>query len=209
MNQKTLFREIEKTSFHLHFKDGMFELLFGSMFISFVINSFMDNSGYVSPLFIRLLIIPVAIILALLKLLITQPRIGSVKYSEPRRNKQKWVLITAISAQVITFILYYLSVKGIIHTETKSRFTSLLIEFMFLILVFGLISYNTSYSLFFIVGVVYAFGVPFTIFLEPWIHTRNYGYGFIAIAGIIILITGIIKLLSFLKKYPKTVTDGK
>ncbi|NQU86642.1 MAG: hypothetical protein HQ541_12855 [Mariniphaga sp.] len=203
MKDKTLFNQLEKKSFHIYFKDGIMELLFGSIFLIYFTNSILDNLEITSPLLVRFLILPVTLILVLIKTLITNPRIGSVKYSKARRKKRKWVLYIAFSAQMLTAVAYFLSVKVIIQTEQKSQFIPLLIEFMFLILIFGLISYYTEYSIFFIVGLIYALSVPFTIFLQPWIHTRNYGYGLMAIAGLVILTIGFYKFFVFLKEYPK------
>ena len=207
MKTKTLFTQLEKQSFHNYFKDGIFEILFGSMFIIFIINSYSFNAGHENSLFVRLLIIPVSLILALIKMFITNRRVGYVKFSKPRRKKQKWVLFVAVVAQIIPLAAYILSLKGIIQTEQKSQFFSLFIEFMFLILVFGLISYFTQYPVFFIVGIIYAFGVPFTIYLKPWLKTRDYGYGLMAIAGIILLVYGFYRFVLFLKNYPKLKHD--
>ena len=207
MKTTSFFKPLEKQSFHLYFQDGIFEMLFGFLFLIFVFNSSSYNMGKENSLFVRLLMVPISFILALLKIFLTQPRIGLVKFSKRRRKKQTWVLIVAVIAQIIPLIAYILSAKGILQSEQKNHFLPLFIEFMFFILVFSLISYFTEYPVFFIVGLVFALGIPLTIYLQPWLKSRDYGYGLMAVTGLVLLVYGVYKMVLFLKMYPRVTSN--
>ena len=84
-----MFKQLEKQTYLLFFKDGIFELLFGGIFIIYAINTWFEMSQLSSPLWQRLLIIPLSVILALLKELVTKKRIGKVTFSKKRKQKTK------------------------------------------------------------------------------------------------------------------------
>jgi hypothetical protein len=207
MKTESSFKKLEKNTFHLYFKDGIFELLFGSIFIIYATNSLFDQYNIEQPLLMRLLTIPVTVVLVLVKQLITTPRLGYVSFSRSRKKKQKWALYVAILAQMIALVAFVLSLSGVISTNDKSRVLSLLIEFLFFILLFGALYYYTGYITFFVVGLIFACSIPLTIFLQPWLHTRNYGYALMATAGVIFLIIGAKKIIVFLQTYPKRNND--
>jgi len=202
-----MFRKLEKQTYLLYFKDGIIELLFGSMFIIHTVNTWIDMEQIFRPYWLRILLIPVTIVLVLIKELITKKRIGKVTFTKSRKKKSRTMFIVVIIAQIITLIVFYLAATGKIQTEHKSKLIPLLIEFTFLVLVFYALTFFTGYQTFLIAGLVFAFSTPFLVLLNPELHHSNIRLGIMLTAGFSFLTFGMIRLVEFLKKYPKPQYD--
>jgi predicted neutral ceramidase superfamily lipid hydrolase len=202
-----MFRNLEKQTYLLYFKDGIIELLFGSMFILHAVNTWFDMEQIFRPYWLRVLLIPIAVALALAKELITKKRIGKVTFTKNRKKKSRKMFIVVVIAQVITLIVFYLAATGKIQTEQKSSLIALFIEFTFLILVFYALTFFTGYQTFLIAGLVFAFSTPFLILLNPELHHSNIRIGIMLTAGFSFCTFGTIRLVEFLKKYPKPLSN--
>lgn len=198
-----MFRNIEKQTYLLYFKDGIIELLFGSMFILHAVNTWFDMEQIFRPYWLRVLLIPVTLVLVIIKELITKKRIGKVTFTKNRKKKSRKMFIVVVFAQIITLIVFYLAATGKIQTEQKTRLIPLLIEFTFLILVFYALTFFTGYQTFLIAGLVFAFSTPFLLLLNPELHHSNIRIGIMLTAGFLFSTFGTIRLVEFLKKYPK------
>jgi len=197
------YAELEKNTFRMYYKDGVFDMSFGAMLIIYSINSSLDIIQVEYPFIMRILILPVFIIFALVKTFITSKRLGHVKFKRGRNMKRMKAMLIATLALVFTAFMYYLSVKGSITSDQKSTFIPLLIEFFFLITIFGLLAYFTDYSNFYIIGLAMGIGQPASRLLEPLLGTRFYGLVLMFIIGAYLLIIGAIAFISFFKKFPK------
>ena len=196
-------KTLERNTYRMIYRDGIFDLAFGSMFIIYSINMYLDINNIDTSLFMRILIIPVVLILAVIKLLITQKRIGYVKFKRIRNRKKLISFIIATAALVFTTIIYILAAGGKINSSDKNEWISLLIEFVFLVSVFFLLAYYTDYYKFYIIGLTMGFGSPVSIYLEPYLGTRYYGLALLFIVGIVLIVSGIILLINFLNQFPK------
>lgn len=196
-------KTLERNTYRMIYRDGIFDLAFGSMFIIYSINMYLDINNIDTSLFMRILIIPVVLILAVIKLLITQKRIGYVKFKRIRNRKKLISFIIATAALVFTTIIYILAAGGKINSSDKNEWISLLIEFVFLVSVFFLLAYYSDYYKFYIIGLAMGFGSPVSIYLEPYLGTRYYGLALLFIVGIVLIVSGIILLINFLNQFPK------
>jgi len=202
-----MFRNLEKQTYLLYFRDGIIELLFGCIFIIHAVNTWFDMEEIFRPYWLRVLLIPVTIVLVLIKELITKKRIGKVTFTKNRKKKNRRMFILVIIAQVITLIVFYLAATGKIQAEQKSKLIPLLIEFTFLVLVFYALTFFTGYQTFLIAGLIYAFSTPFLVLINPELHHSNIRLGIMLTAGFSFITFGTIRLVEFLKKYPKSQHD--
>ena len=196
---------LEKNTFRLLYRDGIFDLAFGSMLIINSINIYMDINNIETSIFMRILLIPVVVILSLVKILITQKRIGYVKFKRSRNRKRLISFVIATAALLFTTIIYILAAGGKMESSDKNEWVSLFIEFIFLVGVFFLLAYFTDYSKFYLVGIVMGLASPASIFLEPYLGTRYYGLALEFIAGSYLLVSGLILFVTFFIKFPKPV----
>ena len=155
----------------------------------------------------RILLVPIVIALSLVKIFITQKRIGYVKFRRSRNRKRLISFIVATSALVFTTVIYILAASGSMETEQKDAQLTLLIEFVFLVSVFFLLAYFTDYYKFYLVGLAMGFGSPVSKYLEPYLGSRYYGLALVFIIGTYLLASGIILLITFLNQYPETVNN--
>ena len=197
-----MFKNLEKQTYLLYFKDGIFELLFGSIFIIFAANTWFDMQEIFRPYWLRLLLIPVAVIFALIKEFVTKKRMGKVYFSKNRRQKTKWMLAVVIAAQLITLVVFLLATTGTINTAGKTNLISLLIEFIFLVSIFYAITWFTGYKTFVLAGLVFAFSTPFLILINPELHHSIFRLVIMIFAGIVFCTSGIIRFVQFLKNHP-------
>ncbi len=196
-------KTLERNTYRMIYRDGIFDLAFGSMFIIYSINMYLDINNIDTSLFMRILIVPVVLILAAIKLLITQKRIGYVKFKRSRNRKKLISFIIATAALVFTTIIYILAAGGKINSSDGNEWISLLIEFVFLVSVFFLLAYYTDYYKFYIIGLAMGFGSPVSIYLEPYLGTRYYGLALLFIVGTVLIVSGIILLINLLNQFPK------
>ena len=198
-----MFKNLEKQTYLIFFKDGIIELLFGCIFIIYAANTWFDMENLFRPFWLRVLIIPIAIALALVKEFVTKKRIGKVSFTKKRRQRSIWMFAILITAQIVTLIAYLLATTGKPGIEQKTSLIGLTVEFMFLILVFYALTWVTGYNSFLMAGLVFAFSTPFLILMNPDLHHSSIRIGIMIIAGFSFLIFGIIRLAGFLKKYPE------
>ncbi|HCC69768.1 MAG TPA: hypothetical protein DEQ09_01240 [Bacteroidales bacterium] len=196
--------KLEKHTYRMIYRDGIFDLAMGSMLIIYSINMYLGINEIETSLFMRLLIVPVVLVLALVKIFITQKRIGYVKFRRSRSRKKLISFIIATAALVFTTVIYILAAGGKIDSSARNESISLLIEFIFLVGVFFLLAYFTDYLNFYIIGLAMGFGVPVSIYLEPYLGTRYYGLALQFIVGSALFIAGIILFITFMKKFPKS-----
>jgi hypothetical protein len=197
-------KTLERKTYRILYRDGIFDLAMGSMLIIYSINMYLHINNIEAPIIIRILIVPVVLILAAIKLLFTQKRIGYVKFKRSRNKKRLISFIVATAALMFTTIIYILAVQGKMDASDKNEWLHLLIEFIFLVSVFFLLAYFTDYDKFYIVGLAMGFGSPVSIYLEPYLGTRYYGLALVFIVGTFLLASGIILLITFLNQFPKT-----
>ena len=198
-----MFKNLEKQTYLLYFKDGIFELLFGSMFIIFAVKTWFDMQEIFRPYWLRLLIVPLALVFAFVKEFVTKKRIGKVYFSKNRKQKTKWMFAVVIAAQLITLVVFLLAISGKITTAGKTSLLSLLIEFVFLVLIFYALTWFTGYQTFVLAGLVFAFSTPFLLLINPELHHSIFRIGILILAGIVFFTFGIIRFVQFLKNQPK------
>jgi len=196
-------KTLERNTYRMIYRDGIFDLAFGSMLIIYSINMYLDINNIDTSLFMRILIVPVVLIFAAIKLFITQKRIGYVKFKRSRNRKKLISFIIATAALAFTTVIYILAAGGKMDSSTQNEWVSLLIEFVFLVSVFFLLAYYTGYYKFYIIGLAMGFGVPVSIYLEPYLGTRYYGLALLFIVGTVLIVLGIILLITFLNQFPK------
>ena len=196
-------KTLERNTYRMIYRDGIFDLAFGSMLIIYSINMYLDINNIDTSLFMRILIVPVVLIFAAIKLFITQKRIGYVKFKQSRNRKKLISFIIATAALAFTTVIYILAAGGKMDSSTQNEWVSLLIEFVFLVSVFFLLAYYTGYYKFYIIGLAMGFGVPVSIYLEPYLGTRYYGLALLFIVGTVLIVLGIILLITFLNQFPK------
>jgi hypothetical protein len=196
MAQDIELENIEKKAWRSFFQDGLFDIFFALLFIISGIGQIYDS------VFISLSVfIPVGIFVVC-KYFITVPRLGIVKFSKKRIEKQMKAYVALLITFIATFFIFILSASSQFNLEINFS-TILMIMF---IAIFGSLAYFLDAPMFFLYGLMFAAG-EYTM--------QNYGDITAAlilfIFGATLLAIGLYQMIRFIRKYPlpeREVTHG-
>lgn len=204
MNQKINLTAIEAKAWNANFRDGIWELSFGILFVGLGSASLLDSIGIGLPYNILMAVIPSMLIQFAGKHFITVPRIGRAKYGPSRRTRQQHLRIISVISTIVLVVLVALTAQRLFPGQLSGLGAN-----MFHLLVglftFGIISvfgYFLDYPRMYLVGALAGTAHPVAIWLRNY-YNPDYTYPFtFAVVGTIVFIMGIIQLRNFLKTYP-------
>jgi hypothetical protein len=203
MDNKTNSLPVELRLWLTNYQDGLFDMFFGSTLIIAGLNQLFTYLEIERPIYLQLGIVIFVVIFLLVKKYVSQPRTGQVRFSIKRKEKRIKALIIALVAQVITAVLFYASVKHLLPEGQYSGQLSLIIEFLFLLVVFSAIAWYTDYKWFYFIGIVMALSWPVNYLLQPYLHSTLPGIILQLGSGTLLFVIGLSKFVIFLRKYPK------
>jgi hypothetical protein len=196
-------KSLELRLYLTNYRDGLFDMVFAMMLIISGMNQLFTFLNLERPIYLKLGILIVLAIFLLVKRFVSYPRSGKVIFSKGRKKKRAKALIITIAAQVVTAVVLYAAVKNLLPVGEHSQLVSLIIEFLFLLVVFSSIAYFTDYKWFYFIGIIIALAWPVNYLLQPVLNNLLPGIILQLSAGGFLLTVGTVKLTSFLRKYPK------
>jgi len=196
---------MEKKAWRVNFEDGIFDIYFGIIIISFVPHLIFIE---ILPIPINFLLGPIIIGFALAffilcKKYLIKPRIGTVKYGRKRKiRKMKTAIILSINV-IALLILFLLRISDFWdNLNIPNSVEILLIQLIFVTLPLCLVAYILQYHRLYIIAVLmgssFFFAELISNFITPPI---NILFVFLIIGGLIILM-GVFSMIKFTKKYP-------
>ncbi|MFC1484710.1 hypothetical protein ACFL5M_06100 [Candidatus Neomarinimicrobiota bacterium] len=204
-------KHIEQKSWRSNFQDGITELSLGLMFLAFAFAQIFEQLGLTSPWNILVLALPALAISILGKRMITQPRVGRVKFGPRRKTARKRMLVLSITSTVFLVTLVTLTALGIF----PGRIAAALPGFGFMAVValgtiafMALFAFLLDYPRLALLGVIVGLSVVAAELLRdlvgrPWHFLIAYGT-----AGVIMLAMGALLLISFMRTYPPLVSEA-
>lgn len=202
MKNKINLKEIEKRAYTSFFEDGIYELLFAHFLLVGMFSSTLREMGvadlirvsiYVPIMFLGVLIVYFG------KKYITTPRLGTVKFGIERKKKIKKLHVFIFTLVVLSISIAVFAMAG----QLNKNLPMSLIVSLILISFFAIAAWYQDYPRFLIIGLIYASTEWIYVFLESKGIILGRGALAYGIPGLIILISGMLTLLKFLKKYPK------
>ncbi len=191
-------KEIEKKVFTSYLHDGMWDLYGGLILLGFGISMVIDWD------YILLAFAAIAIVPLLIRKRILTPRLGIVKFSPERQAKTKKSRIFAIMTLTFTMLLGMLFVV-LFSTGTMPQWLDAWISDYFLVF-FGGMQAAIITTAAYIVSVrrfyVYALLVLFAFILASLLRPDDMEGIPIAVAGGLILLSGIVIFIRFLRHNP-------
>lgn len=189
MTQDINLKELELKAWTSYFQDGLWDIFMGLLMLTMGIRGLTDNVWFT-------LGVGAAVLVSLVgKKFITVPRIGRVKFGPARKAKQRKLMAVVGIAVLATLILLLTTLLGL---DTPQAVVAPILVIC-IALVFGLMAYYMDF------GRLYAYGLLFAISMALW-ETFEEPIGPIAfsVSGGIALLIGLVVLIRFLRKYPKT-----
>ena len=196
-------KQIEKKTYKFYHQDGIIDILIGCG-ILFAILCFLSEMIWLSGAFV----IFAVILYTSIKQKITSPRIGFVKFGQKGQHRTLFILTILIGNIFLLFFLglflYRNSVPQWI-TESLTTYPSLILGGIACIitLLTALIS-GIKRFYFYGAAILTSFVLGQIMSIELWISST--------IVGLLFFLTGLIKLMNFIQKYPlqgKEIFNGK
>ena len=203
MTEKINLKEIEKKSYRFIFKDGIYDIMFGILLISFALAPIIRE--YIGLSYILFLIIPAPLIFTLAKKYITTPRIGIVKFGKKRQASYKKIVIISTILVSITVVLLLMTITNIFPGTFGNMLNGYAVPLIIgisTIFGMGVFAYIRDFPHLWIYGLIIGLGIIVAELLYKIVGTPLDGIITFGIPGLIILFYGLVILYRFLKKYP-------
>jgi hypothetical protein len=203
MTEKIDLKKIEKQAFRFSLQDGLYDIAYGTLLISFALAPFLRE---IIGLGYMLIVVPPApLILILGKKYIVIPRIGIVKFDLKRREAKKKITIISAILFPLTVLAVILTIIGIFpgsYVSILGQYTVPIGAGIFAIILLSICAYLMDFPHMYLYGLAIGFGIPITELLEPIVGDPMNGLIALGIPGLLLLIFGIISFSKFLHKYP-------
>ena len=212
MNPTVDLKALERRSWRSHFQDGLTEISLGLLFIAFAFAQIFEQWGLPTPWNILVLALPALLVQIIGKRVITQPRIGRVKFGPRRKTARRRMLILSIASTIILATLVILTALGIFPGRVAELLPGLgfmAVVALGTIALMTLIAFILDYSRLALIGAIVGVSLMAVEILHevvgrPWHFLIGYGT-----AGLIMLILGSLLLIRFLHEYPLISTEDQ
>lgn len=208
MVAKINLKELERKAFRSVFQDGLWDIFIGFLLTQFAIAPLLSEHG-LGDFWSSAVLLPIYMIVLtcvmLLKKYVVALKLGMVQFSKKRKSKLKKLILMT---NMILFI-------GIIAGAFFVDLSSLNIKWLFpvtfsLILLsgFSIAGYLLDLTRFYVYGVLNSLAVVVGELLYQFAGASHHGFPIVfGVTSSIMIITGIILFVSFVRKYPKSNED--
>lgn len=199
MEQQINLKHLEKKTATGIFETGIIEIGIGLVLIVSALAMIFDDIRY----YIDILYIVPVLFISLARKYIAQPRMGVVNFARKRVRNTRLLTITITTFLVIMVTLTFIGNTNIVPESINPRWFINSIIFSICIAVAYFKSFDRMYIYaFLLVGM---FNLSEEIRENDWVISEG-GYAYL-LASIILLITGLIYLIKFLKENPLPTED--
>ena len=212
MAQEIDLKELERKAWRSTFHDGITDIGLGMMILAFATGTWLENIGIPFPWNILILAVPALLVSTVGKLIITRPRIGLVKFGPRRKSTQRRLLAIFIVTFLVTVILVILTHIGVFPGQSGDRMSGVaLMSIIGLVTItfMGVVAYMLDFPRLFLIGVLIGGSVPVHELLHVVVGAPRALANLIAYgtAGGVIMLTGLVLLMRFLRAYPLLATE--
>ena len=192
MTEKINLKEIEKKSYRFTYKDGIYDIAYGALLLSFALAPILRE--IISLWYVLVVIPPAPLIILLGKKYITSSRIGIVKFDKKRtKSLKKAVLISAVLIPM-TIIIFILTLMNMFPGNIGSAIDGFAVPIgagIFAILLLSIIGYIIDFPNMYLYGILIGLGIPISEILQRLIGSPLDSLITFGTAGIILLIFGL------------------
>jgi hypothetical protein len=175
------------------------------MFIAFAFAQIFEQWGLPTPWNILILALPALLVQIIGKRVITQPRMGRVKFGPRRKTARKRMLVLSITSTIILVTLVTLTALRIFPGRIAAAlpgFGFMAVVALATIALMALVAFLLDYPRLVLIGIIVGLAVMAGELLRnpvgrPWHFLIAYGT-----AGVIMLVLGMVLLIRFLRDYP-------
>jgi len=206
MSQNINLKELERKAWTSYFQDGLWDIYLGLLLLAMAIQALLSDVGFSESLGITILIgveVLAVLVLWVGKKIITVPRMGRVKFGPKRKAKLSWVVVILFISVLVGAGVFLVAsaMRGNRPGWLNAAFFAPAAWVVNAIVVFSLGAYFLDFNRLYLIGVLYALAVPLDILFR---ELTDIDLSFIAFGApaMVILITGLVVLVRFLRDYP-------
>jgi len=197
-------KALEKRIYRSFFQDGLWDIFWGLILLSFAAQSAYESLGLPYPLDHAIIPALAVLTLELGKRYLTIPRLGAVRFGPERKaalQKGKAVLFTLVTLALIIMILAIPALSLSRPDPGRDVIVRALMMGLVVTTALGIIAFFQNFSRLYIYGVVFGLSLPVSQILKgkvasPWEERLAFG-----IPALVILTLGLILLVRFLNRY--------
>jgi len=198
-------KNLERSAFRTNFKDGLTDVLLGSVFVVMSLVPLLESwgiprlFGYLTS-FALLFLVWAGI--RMVKIMFVQPRLGTAVFSSDRQNRIKQARVALAIMVLVTIALVILTATGLMQNlfGTFGIWSGYLFIGAVFVLTLSLLAFFLDYPRLYAYAWFLAFMDPFTVWLETqtgWIFPRG-----ATIFGGVIVVIGLITFVRFYLSHP-------
>lgn len=182
-------KQLERRAWRSIFEDGLWELYFGATLLWVA-------ASRLIPIEVINVVLALGLLAAFIaaKRVITVPRMGMVKFGSGRKRKRAMTAILLATSVVLTGILGYAAASGVTGEWIRSNQT--VVDVMFaawVYFVFALMAHWLDFPRLYLIGLVYALVFSHLLPIDTSVTAL--------VGGILVAVPGLVRLISFLRKY--------
>lgn len=202
MAQNVDLKEMERRAWRSVFQDGLWDIYFGMIMISFAVSAWLDKLPIDEDLWMVVYIgvmVFSLLVLYLGKRFITIPRLGRVKFGAKRQRRRNIVRLILFASVLLGVLMWLLSASGFVGPggTGTGKWTLPMVWALNMLLVFGLGAYFLEYDRLYVIGFLFALVLPLDMAVKAVTGVDLDVYIFLT-AGMIILAMGFTVLIRFL-----------
>ena len=214
MSHITDLKELERKAYRSFFKDGIWDICFGILLLSLGVGGAISRAGiawgYIIPdlhvITLSLYVVSMAV-LVVGKKYITVPRLGAVKFGPARRARLSVSVLILAGSVLLGLVVFLVFARDSIPAGWLSaRALGLLAFVVNCLVVFSLLAYFLDFSRLYGYAVLWAIAFPAADAVTKYggmPRATSFLVTIVPLAGIM-LATGLVLLLRFLRTYPPT-----
>ncbi|MFQ5820765.1 MAG: hypothetical protein ACE5I5_12310 [Candidatus Heimdallarchaeota archaeon] len=207
MTQQINLNELEKKAYRSMFQDGLWDIFLGLMITGSALHPLLLDIGIPKPLNLFLMPLIAILIFYTGKKFITIPRMGQVKFGPKRQAAQKKLRIAVIFIVLVTWIILILAISRFSDIGPLEGLTGHLFIVILIILIITaplcVVAYFLDFDRLYVYAVLFGMAFPFAELLYPYVGSPLQWVIPFGIIGGIGVVTGLVYLIQFVRKYPK------
>ncbi|MBN2030622.1 hypothetical protein JW824_10295 [bacterium] len=201
-------KKLEKRAYQTNFTDGIYDIVWGFMFLVISLNPILYRTGFPKPIIYIVELFLVGLFLVLAKQLITVPRLGIVRFGSHRKARAVQILALGIIINVLVLLFILMNSLEVFSLQVISNHINPLIYSLFFFTLFTILASVLSYSTIFLAGILFGSSIFVSEILysrigEPLDSLIPFG-----VSALIILSIGMMRLIQFIRMYPKETMES-
>jgi hypothetical protein len=196
-------KKLEREVYLSVFRDRIYDITLGFFLLAIAFNPRLYETGIPRAIIYVAELALAGSWLILGKRFIILPRMGMMKPAASRQKTARKVMTSGIVIFIFLSLFTVLKSSGTFLPALESLSVTPLVFSLIFLAIFMVLATIMSYFMLYIVGLLFAISIPLSELLYPLVGEPLDSLIPLGISALIILVVGMIRLVSFLQRYPQ------